>query len=172
MAEASGEAGWGRIGRASTRFWQRSVSTRSPARSQEEARTRLARYGKNELAAEKPAPAWQRFLGHFRDVLVILLLGAGLVSAGLWMFERKLIGAIMAAGTLLVLDGSLPGGLVDGSGTLEHGQTMALTTLTMFQLYNVFNARSDERSAFSGLLANGWLWAAVGLSLMLHAAVG
>ncbi|MFL5024799.1 MAG: hypothetical protein ACJ8DW_21400 [Microvirga sp.] len=29
----------------------------------------------------------------------------------------------------------------------------------MFQLYNVFNARSAERSAFAGLLANRWLWA-------------
>jgi len=41
----------------------------------------------------------------------------------------------------------------------------------MFQLFNVFNARSDERSAFEGLFRNGWLWAAVGLSLMLHVAV-
>ena len=48
---------------------------------------------------------------------------------------------------------------------------MAFTTLTMFQLFNVFNARSDERSAFSGLFANPWLWAAVGLSLLLHAGV-
>jgi Ca2+-transporting ATPase len=35
----------------------------------------------------------------------------------------------------------------------------------------VFNARSDERSAFSGLFGNGWLWAAVGLSLLLHGMV-
>jgi len=41
----------------------------------------------------------------------------------------------------------------------------------MFQLFNVFNARSDERSAFSGLFANPWLWAAVGVSLFLHAGV-
>jgi Ca2+-transporting ATPase len=48
---------------------------------------------------------------------------------------------------------------------------MGFTTLTLFQLYNVFNARSDERSAFSGLFANPWLWGAVGLSLALHVAV-
>jgi len=35
-------------------------------------------------------------------------------------------------------------GLIEGSGTLRYGQTMAFTTLTMFQLFNVFNARSDE----------------------------
>jgi len=48
---------------------------------------------------------------------------------------------------------------------------MAFTTLIMFQLFNVFNARSDERSAFEGLFKNGWLWAAIVLSLALHAAV-
>ena len=35
----------------------------------------------------------------------------------------------------------------------------------------VFNARSDERSAFEGLFENGWLLAAVALSLILHSAV-
>ena len=41
----------------------------------------------------------------------------------------------------------------------------------MFQLFNVFNARSDERSAFDGLFTNHWLWAAIGLSLCLQVAV-
>jgi Ca2+-transporting ATPase len=82
-----------------------------------------------------------------------------------------LVGAIMAAGTLLVLDASLPGGLIEGSGTIAYGRTMAFTTLVLFQLFNVFNARSDEVSAFHGLFTNGWLWAAVALSLLLHAFV-
>ena len=41
----------------------------------------------------------------------------------------------------------------------------------MFQLFNALNARSDDRSAFEGLSRNGWLWAAIGLSLLLHVAV-
>ena len=45
-------------------------------------------------------------------------------------------------------------------GTMRYAQTMAFTTLMMFQLFNVFNARSDEHSAFSGLFTNHWLWAA------------
>jgi Ca2+-transporting ATPase len=48
---------------------------------------------------------------------------------------------------------------------------MAFTTLTMFQLFNVFNARSDERSAFRQPFTNRWLWAAVALSVLLHVAV-
>jgi Ca2+-transporting ATPase len=48
---------------------------------------------------------------------------------------------------------------------------MAFTTLVMCQLYNVFNARSDEQSAFDRLFQNGWLLAAVMLSLLLQVAV-
>ena len=44
--------------------------------TEEEARARLERYGRNELAAEKPVPAWRRFLAQFQDVLVVLLLVA------------------------------------------------------------------------------------------------
>ena len=54
-----------------------------------EARTRLERYGKNELTGEKPVPAWRKFLAQFRDGLVILLLVAALISAALWLFERE-----------------------------------------------------------------------------------
>ena len=56
--------------------------------SQAEACARLERWGRNELAAEKPVPAWRRFLAQFTDVLVILLLVAALISAGLWLYER------------------------------------------------------------------------------------
>jgi len=81
------------------------------------------------------------------------------------------VGAIVAAGTLLVLDASLPGGLIEGSGNMRYAQTMAFTTLVLFSLFTVFNARSDERSAFVGLFSNKWLWGAVLLSLLLQAAV-
>ena len=53
-----------------------------------EARSRLEQHGRNELAAEKPVPAWRRFLAQFQDVLVILLLVATAISAGLWAYER------------------------------------------------------------------------------------
>jgi Ca2+-transporting ATPase len=81
------------------------------------------------------------------------------------------VGAVMAVGTLLVLDASLPGGLIEGSGSMRYAQTMAFSTLIMFQLFNVFNARSDTQSAFVGLFSNKWLWGAVLLSLLLQAAV-
>ncbi len=55
--------------------------------SDDEAGVRLARFGRNELAAEPPVPAWRRFLAQFQDVLVVLLLVATAISAGLWIFE-------------------------------------------------------------------------------------
>jgi Ca2+-transporting ATPase len=56
--------------------------------SDEQAGLRLAQYGPNELATEKPVSSWRRFLAQFRDVLVILLLIATAISAALWAFER------------------------------------------------------------------------------------
>ena len=48
---------------------------------------------------------------------------------------------------------------------------MAFTTLILFQLFNVFNARSDDDSAFRGLFENPWLWAAVSASVALQVVV-
>ncbi|MFZ0711737.1 MAG: HAD-IC family P-type ATPase [Terrimicrobiaceae bacterium] len=94
----------------------------------------------------------------------------GVITRRMWA-GIFFVGAIVAAGTLLVLDASLPGGLIEGSGNMRYAQTMAFTTLMLFQLFNVLNARSDERSAFHGLFHNAWLWSALGLSLALHVAV-
>lgn len=54
-----------------------------------EARARLERYGRNELSVEPPEPEWKKFLAQFKDVLVILLLVATAISAGLWFVERE-----------------------------------------------------------------------------------
>jgi Ca2+-transporting ATPase len=56
--------------------------------SESEARARLERFGRNELAAEPPVPAWRGFLAQFQDVVVILLLVATAISAALWAYER------------------------------------------------------------------------------------
>ncbi|MDM7915739.1 MAG: cation-translocating P-type ATPase, partial [Candidatus Eisenbacteria bacterium] len=106
-----------------------------------------------------------------------------------------LVGAVMAIGTLAVLDAALPGGLLGGvlgggagagagaaaaRGTaaggsgdfgMRYAQTMAFTTLMLFQVWNVFNARSDERSAFRGFFHNRWLWAALAVSVASQVAV-
>lgn len=96
--------------------------------------------------------------------------GEGVITPGMW---RGIFfgGIIMAAGTLLVLDASLPGGLIEGKGDLRYAQTMAFTTLMLFQLFNTVNARSDTRSAFVHLFTNRWLGAAIIASLLLQLVV-
>ena len=58
----------------------------------------------------------------------------------------------------------------EGEG-LRRATTMAFMTLALAQVCHAFNARSQRRSAFtSRLFTNGWLWAAVGMCLILQAA--
>ncbi len=96
------------------------------------------------------------------------------VTGRMWA-EIVLVGVVMAAGTLGVMDWALPGGLVTGGDAagrgLRHAQTMAFTTLVLYQLFNALNSRFEERSAFHRPLANRWLWLAILLSVALQVAV-
>ena len=60
-----------------------------PARglSAAEARSRLARWGHNELPSTSAVPLWQRLLSQFNSPLVLLLLAACAISLGVWWFE-------------------------------------------------------------------------------------
>ncbi len=98
--------------------------------------------------------------------------GSAVIGGRTWL-DIVGVGAVMAVGTLLVMDWALPGGLVpDGAGRgARHAQTMAFTTLVFAQLYNAFNARFPDRSAFHRPLANRWLWLAALASVALQVAV-
>ena len=96
--------------------------------------------------------------------------GSGVITKPMWV-GIALVGVIMAVGTLFILDFSLPGGFIAGSGEMDYARTMAFTTLVLFQLFNVLNARSDSRSAFRRLFDNPWLWGALTFSLGLQFAV-
>jgi Ca2+-transporting ATPase len=104
--------------------------------------------------------------------------GRGVLTAEDW-WRLATIGFVMMLGTIAVLDAYYPGGLFTlfAKGTQPnvadevHARTMAFTTLMMFQLFNVYNCRSNWRSAFSGFFENKWLLAAVALSLFTHVLV-
>ena len=81
------------------------------------------------------------------------------------------VGTVMAAASLFALDLHLPGGLVEGSSTLDEARTATFTTLVLAQLFNTLNARSDRVSAFHHLFGNHLLWGAMALSLVLQVAV-
>jgi Ca2+-transporting ATPase len=96
--------------------------------------------------------------------------GEPVITRRMW-FGIIFVGAVTATGTLLVLDASLPGGLIEGVRDMRHAQTMAFTTLVFFSLFTIFGARSDERSALHGIFSNKWMWGALLLSITLQAAV-
>jgi Ca2+-transporting ATPase len=91
------------------------------------------------------------------------------------------VGLVMMAGSLWVLDAYLPGGLTEAmvgtagaaaGGSIARARTAAFTTLVLFQMANVFNCVSPTRSLFAvSPLRNPWLLGAVGASVALHAAV-
>ncbi len=90
-----------------------------------------------------------------------------------------LVGLVMTVGTLLILDGYLPNGLLEltsfqgpPEAILKLARTMAFTTLVLFQMFNVFNCRSQNHSVFRiGPFTNRWLVLAVAVSLALHGLV-
>jgi magnesium-transporting ATPase (P-type) len=81
------------------------------------------------------------------------------------------IGLVMAIATLFAIDLVLPGGLIEGGGSLEEARTMGFTVLVLAQLFNALNSRSNLASAFTALFTNLRLWGAIGISLVLQVVV-
>jgi len=92
------------------------------------------------------------------------------IDARMWVGVIQ-IGAVMAAVTLLTIDMYLPGGLIEGTHDLATARTAGFTALVFAQLFNCFNARSENTSAFRNLFVNPWLWGAIALSVLLQVAV-
>ncbi|MBN1546485.1 MAG: cation-translocating P-type ATPase [Syntrophaceae bacterium] len=78
------------------------------------------------------------------------------------------IGLVMAVVTLITIDMYLPGGLIEGTGSLVTARTAGFTVLVLAQLFNCLNARSEHKSAFHYLFVNPWLWSAIAISGLLH----
>ena len=95
---------------------------------------------------------------------------ARVIDARMWWGVIQ-VGAVMAVATLLTIDYYLPGGLIEGTQTLDSARTAGFTVLVLAQLFNCFNARSDRTSAFVHLLVNRWLWGSIALAVVLQVAV-
>ncbi len=91
------------------------------------------------------------------------------IDSRMWR-DVIILGLVMAATTLWTIDFYLPGGIVEGVNSLEVARTAGFTVLVFAQLFNVFNARSESRSAFSHAFVNPWLIGAVLLGVILQIA--
>lgn len=92
------------------------------------------------------------------------------------LVPRSFAGLILWQGILLsaVTLGAFQIGMlrhgIEGDG-LRRAVTIAFMTLALTQVFHAFNVRSRTRSAISGgLFTNRWLWAAVGLCILLQLA--
>lgn len=88
------------------------------------------------------------------------------------------VGLVMGLLSLLILDVTLPGGMVGGmEGLVPVDDQFAVARTTMFtalvfmQLFNALNSRSDALSAFSHLFANKWLWISIVAAVLAQVAV-
>jgi magnesium-transporting ATPase (P-type) len=88
----------------------------------------------------------------------------GVMSPLLW--ERTLVtGIVMATGTLALFRWELA-----QTGSLTHAQTVALTTVVLFQMFHVGNCRSDHLSAFrKSPFSNPFLFIATAAAFVIHA---
>lgn len=97
------------------------------------------------IMSQKPRRVQERIMNLRRGVFILL------------------IGVIMMIGTLAAFEIARPH--VD----LSYARTMAFTALMMFQMFNVMNQRSEDKSIFKiGLFRNKWLWGAILLSVLLQ----
>jgi len=81
-----------------------------------------------------------------------------------YAFNMIYLGIVMSLGTLFVFHYSL-----ESSGSALYAGTMAFTTLVIFQLFNVLNCKSQDKSLFkTGIVNNRWLLLAICSSLALQ----
>ncbi|MDR4495648.1 MAG: cation-transporting P-type ATPase [Nitrospirales bacterium] len=75
----------------------KAVSSQIGGLSQAVAAERLALYGPNRLRPPRKQSAWQRFLLQFHNILIYILLGAGVVTAilGHWVDTSVILGVVV-----------------------------------------------------------------------------
>ena len=95
---------------------------------------------------------------------------ARVIDARMWSGVIQ-TGVVMALATLLTIDMHLPGGLIEGTHTLDSARTAGFTVLVLAQLFNCFNARSERSSAFVNPFVNRWLWGSIAVAVLLQVAV-
>jgi magnesium-transporting ATPase (P-type) len=89
----------------------------------------------------------------------------GIISRLLWQ-RTLLAGLVMAAGTLALFRWEL-----DGGSDLASAQTVALTTMVIFQMFHVGNSRSEHRSILAlNPFSNPFLFAATATAFVVHVA--
>jgi Ca2+-transporting ATPase len=103
-------------------------------------------------------PVLSRFV-ILRTLVAATLMCAGAIGLFLWEYQRELPG------------GAAPHGALHHAGLLAEAQTMAVTTMIMFQIFYVLNCRSLRGTMRSiGVFSNPMIFLGIGVLLVLQAA--
>jgi Ca2+-transporting ATPase len=89
------------------------------------------------------------------------------IGLGMWV-HMIWLGLVMAVVVLTTIDLFHVGGQLAGESSLEIARTAGFTVLVLIQLFNAFNSRSMEHSAFYRVFSNPWLVGAILLGLVLQ----
>ena len=89
----------------------------------------------------------------------------GAISKNTWIFSI-IVGLIMMIGTILLFFWNLESGI-------EHARSVAFSTIVMFQMFNIFNSRTDKSvlKNLKTMFNNKALLLAIAASLLLQVAV-
>ena len=79
------------------------LSTTEEGLSPEEAASRLERYGKNELAEKKKKSLAAKFFEQFKDVMILVLIVAAVVSAVLTIVNKNYVDLFESGLILLIV---------------------------------------------------------------------
>ena len=89
------------------------------------------------------------------------------IGLGMWV-HLIWLGLVMAVVVLTTIDLFHVGGQLAGESSLEIARTAGFTVLVLIQLFNAFNSRSMEHSAFYRVFSNPWLVGAILLGIVLQ----
>jgi Ca2+-transporting ATPase len=116
------------------------LNTNEKGLTNSEAESRLKEYGTNELATTKKASPVLLFLNQFRDLLVIILIAAGLITAFIGILEndQSVIIEIIAIAVVIFLNAGL--GFYQ-----EYSAEKAIEALQSLAKSEVIVLRNDEK---------------------------
>jgi len=78
------------------------LDTSEKGLSKDEAENRLQKYGKNQITGQVQVPKWLMFLSQFKELLVIVLIVAGVISVFLGVFQDD-PGSLKSAAAMFII---------------------------------------------------------------------
>lgn len=78
------------------------LDTSEKGLSKDEAESRLQKYGKNQITGQVQVPKWLMFLSQFKELLVIVLIVAGVLSVFLGVFKND-PGSLKSAAAMFII---------------------------------------------------------------------